>query len=204
MQVNKQRWFELMNRLGIDNNQNTYDSIISKYSEKHRHYHNIHHINAVLGHLDKTMHLAEDADSIELALWFHDAIYKIFSATNEKDSADWALKFLDENRVSKTVSQRIHTLIMSTIHDAIPHKNDEKLMVDIDLSILGSDAENYQQFELWIREEYKLIPRFIYKKKRKEILKGFLDRERIYSHEYFYNAYEVQARNNISTAILSL
>ena len=74
-----QRWENLMQNLGIPSNENTYEALLKAYSEKHRRYHTGEHINATLKHLDTVEDLADDVDEIEIALWFHDAIYKPFS-----------------------------------------------------------------------------------------------------------------------------
>jgi len=202
--MDKTSWLKLMTRLDFGDNIETFNKLLAKYNEKHRHYHNVNHIEAVLKHLEKNKHLAKDYKAIELALWFHDAIYKVFSSSNELDSANWARDFLQNNGVENAFIDKVHTLIMATLHDASPVDSDEKLMVDIDLSILGSTPNTYHLFEGWIRKEYKLVPSLIYKKKRKEILTKFLDRKRIYSHEYFYEKLENNARKNISQAILDL
>lgn len=195
--MNKSRWLQLMDDLGFSDNLDAYQKLRHHYSESHRHYHNTRHIDAVLTHLEATRHLAEDYNALALALWFHDAIYKIGSTTNEKDSADWATAFLEQNNAPAELVTTVYALIMVTLHDALPKKNDEQLMVDIDLSILGSSAEIYAQFEVNIRKEYKRVPAFIFKRKRKEILQGFLDRQRIYSHDHFYGLLEAQARANL-------
>lgn len=202
--MNEAMWLDLMERLGFSPNLDTYEKLMSSYGEKHRHYHNTTHIDATLKHLSQAKHLASDYEALEVALCFHDAIYKIFSSSNEFDSADWAAEFLKVNNASDEFISKVHRLIMVTLHDASPSDNDESLMVDIDLSILGCSAELYNDFEVWIRKEYSLIPSFIYKKKRKEILKGFLDREKIYSHEYFFDKFEGSARHNILAAIQRL
>ena len=202
--MNKDRWLDLMERLGFDQNLETFERLMAHYGEKHRKYHNEKHIEATLRHLDAAKSLASDFDAIELALWFHDAIYKVFSSDNEQASADWAARFLADNNASEGLSDKVHKLIMATLHDATPTDNDEQLMIDIDLSILGSDESTYAMFEEWVRAEYKLVPKFIYRKKRKEILQGFLSRERVFSHEYFHSKFEFQARNNLERTIKSL
>jgi len=202
--MNELKWLGLMERLGFDSNLETYCKLLSHYNEKHRHYHNSSHIEATLYYLEQSRHLANDYVALETALWYHDAIYKVFSSNNELDSANWASEFLRANNAKDDFIERVHQLIMATLHNAIPHDNDESLIVDIDLSILGSDSNIYEQFEVWIRKEYKLIPSFIYKKKRKAILEGFLDRERIYSHNYFFDRFERMARRNLRNAINNL
>lgn len=199
--MNETRWIALMGRLGFKSNTDTHNKLVTHYSQKHRSYHNTNHINAVLQQLDQARDFADDFNAIELAVWFHDAIYNVFSSENELNSAIWASEFLQDNSAGKESSDRVYSLIMATLHNAAPESNDARIMVDIDLSILGSNPEDYNIFEKSIREEYKLIPGFVFKKKRKIILQGFLERENIYSHQYFHEKYEINARSNLANAI---
>jgi predicted metal-dependent HD superfamily phosphohydrolase len=198
------RWLELMKRLGLSENRETYHSLIDAYSEKHRQYHNLSHLRSILAQLDETGHLTENKDEIELALWFHDAVYKPFSKSNESDSADWACKFLQDNRMSEQTQEMVHRLIMATSHSCVSDNDDEKLIVDIDLSILGTAKEQYAQFESGVRSEYQQVPSDVYARGRKAVLKGFLQRDRIYSTDLFYERFEEQARNNIQSELCRL
>jgi predicted metal-dependent HD superfamily phosphohydrolase len=202
--VDLPRWTGLMRQLGFTDNQTTYTELIRAYTEKHRHYHSDAHINACLQHFDSVRELAEYPAEVELALWFHDAIYKPMSSTNELDSANWCAKFLAENNIADEIVQRVHKLIMATCHSAELIGNDERLVVDIDLAILGAPADIYQTFETNVRNEYQWVPSFIFKNKRKEILQSFLNRHRIYHHIYFYDLLERRARENLAAAISRL
>ncbi len=194
-------WSSLMLSLGFSENTNAYVNLKKRYNEKHRKYHNEAHIESVLIELRKTRHISEDNNSIELALWFHDAIYNTLSKSNEKDSADLAVSFISDNSGSKELQQIVYFLIMATEHNFVPKLNDQRLIVDIDLSILGSTEARYAEFETAIRKEYRYVPFFIFRKKRIELLQYFLDRESIYSHEYYVDSLEKQARANIESAI---
>jgi len=163
--MNFNRWVQLMEALAFQHNQDTFERLVSAYGERHRKYHNENHINAVLSNLDKSNHLASDHKAVELALWFHDAIYKIFSKTNEVDSANLAKYFVSQNSDNKLLSENVYSLIIATQHNSEVESNDEKLIVDIDLAILGSSKSDYDMFEKSIRKEYRLIPWPIYKKK---------------------------------------
>ena len=77
-------------------------------------------------------------------------------------------------------------------------------MLDIDLSILGAQKQIYDQFEKNVRKEYKRIPSFTFRKKRKEILKSFMERPRLYHTAYFFDLLETQAKSNLTLAIASL
>lgn len=197
-------WLDLMLRLGFSSNIETYLKLESHYSQETRYYHDINHINATLKSLEQVKQLANDYNALELALWFHDAIYKISSSSNELDSANWAAEFLKLNNAEEDVIEKVHRLIMATLHNSVSTDSDERLIVDIDLSILGANSELYDNFELWIRKEYQLVPSFTYKKKRTEILEGFLNRDRIFSHQYFFDKFEINARANLKNAIENL
>lgn len=178
-----------------------FESLCNAYSEKHRFYHTTKHIDAMLRHFDVTAELADKPQELELAIWFHDAIYKPLSSTNELDSANWATEFLTANHYNPDGIERIHRLIMATLHNVAVDQNDAKLLVDIDLSILGAPADIYDEFEQNIRKEYKLVPSLIYRRKRKELLESFLQKDSIYNLDYFKNHYEKAARTNIQRAI---
>ena len=190
--------------LGFAENRQEFKLLLASYNQHHRKYHNEQHIDAVLTTLDKTKELAVDPAALELALWFHDAIYKIFSKTNEIDSAEWASDFVLKNNKDKHLSQKVYSLIAATQHNCSLQNSDEKLIVDIDLAILGASETDYDAFEQSIRKEYKLIPWAVYRRKRVEILNGFLQRSNVYSHDYFIDCFELNAKNNLKNAIENL
>ena len=199
-----ERWQRLMSALGLSDNLRTHASLVAAYREAQRHYHNGEHIDACLRHLDNVADQASAPHEIELALWFHDAVYNPMSSTNEADSAKWAKGFLSGNAVPEEVVSRVYALIMATRHHRETSTCDEALMVDIDLAILGADPETYDRFEQNIRKEYRRVPWLLYRKKRKEILTEFVSRESLYKTEFFSKRLEAQARRNLENAIAAL
>jgi len=189
---------------GFARNEETFNSLMSAYAGKGRHYHSQEHIVACLRHLDSCISQVANRREVELALWFHDAIYKPISGGNEKKSADWAATFLSENGATGDEGARVHRLIMVTEHNVPTQTKDESILVDIDLSILGADPQTYDLFERGVRNEYKLVPLFIYKKKRAEVLESFLERPSIYQNEPFATEREHQAKENLRNAISQL
>lgn len=202
--MNRVRWQQLMTHLGVDPSPQTYNALLAAYSESHRHYHNAGHIDACLALLDEYVHLAHSAIEVEIALWFHDAVYKLLASRNEEESATWCAAFLREVGVDEACTNRIYDLILATKHNALPETNDAALIVDIDLSILGRAPVEYQHFETAIRQEYHAVPKFLYRRKRREILQAFLDRETIYTHLPLRQRFETQARTNLHAAIAAL
>jgi len=199
--MNKDRWEALMSALKFDSSFGSYDTLYAAYSESHRFYHTVKHIDAMLGHFDAVKELADRPAELELAIWFHDAIYKPFSNSNELDSAVWAKEFSLSNGYGQEGAERVYNLIMATLHDGQAQGKDQMLIVDIDLTILGVSPEIYDEFERNVRKEYKMVPSFIYRKKRKELLKSFLNNTSIYNMPYFKDKYEIVARDNINRAI---
>ena len=193
-----------MSALGLPPSEECYHALHAAYSEKHRFYHTVDHIDAMLTHFDGVKEIAEKPEELELAIWFHDAVYKPLSKTNELDSANWAQTFLATHSYGKAGIERVHNLIMATLHNGNIKTPDEQLIVDIDLAILGAPPDVHDQFERNVRKEYRLVPGFIYRKKRKELLRSFLSSGSIYNLELFQERYEDQAKQNLRSAIGTL
>ena len=171
--------------------------LMAAYAEPQRHYHTLQHVGECLALFDDARTLAAHSAEVELALWFHDAIYDIKGHDNEQRSADWARDALRDAGAPADAAQRVHDLVMATRHTAVPSGRDEQLLVDIDLSILGAARARFDQYEQQIRKEYAYVPGFLFRRKRREILKGFLDRPAIYSTPHFHDRLEARARDNL-------
>lgn len=202
--MNIDRWLRLMELWGFGRNQATFSALMAAYSEKGRHYHTQEHISACLRHLDRCIASIDSPREVELALWFHDAVYKPLSGGNERKSANWSASFLSENGAPSEAIDRVHRLIMVTEHNAPTKTRNESLLVDIDLSILGADPDTYQIFEKAVRSEYRLVPLCWYKKKRADVLRGFLERTSIFQNEPFITEREHQAKENLANAVSKL
>jgi len=198
------RWSALMHGWGFPSNRATYDALVSEYSKPGRHYHTLKHVEACLKNLTLCADQADYPSEMELSLWFHDAIYKPLLSRNEEQSAEWAGSFLEQNSAHADQISRVRNLILVTRHEGEVQSKDESLLVDIDLAILGSDPGTFDDFEDQIRREYRMVPQFLYRKKRQQLLQGFLDRPRIYLNEPFYSRLEAQARSNLQSAISQL
>ena len=98
--MDRDRWNRLLAALGIGAEDECFEALLTAYSEKHRHYHTTRHIDHCLSELDSASSLARDPAEVEIALWFHDAIYDPHSSKNEERSADWACQLLARHQVS--------------------------------------------------------------------------------------------------------
>ena len=202
--MNLERWLNLMRVFGYGDNAAAWRELSRAYSEAHRSYHTARHIETCLGLLDEFVALAEKPHEVELALWFHDAVYQPLSNSNELKSAELAARFLRDNAAQSDVVERVYRLIMVTRHTEQAQTRDEALLLDIDLAILGAEVDEYAEYETGIRKEYQLIPSLVYRRKRAAILRGFLGREQIYLNEAFRLRFEPRARVNLAAAIAKL
>ena len=193
-----------MTRLGVPSGTAMFEQLESAYSESHRHYHTLEHIDACLDLYDEYRSLADNPDSVETAIWFHDMVYKTRSSKNEEESAEVARAFLLENGVAHSFADGVFDLILVTKHDAPVNGQDAELLVDIDLSILGESEPTFWRFEENVRKEYRWVPLFLYKKERAKILRSFLERDQIYSTAVIRERFESQARENLELAIARL
>ncbi len=202
--MNIERWNALLRELGVPLETETFSRLQSAYAEGHRAYHTSRHIDECLSLLDELKRLCERPAEVECALWFHDAIYEPMSKSNEERSADWAAEFLNSSGAARDVASRVRSHVMATCHEAPPPDADSKVVVDIDLSILGAESSRYEEFERDVRKEYRWVPRFIYGPKRAAILQSFLDRPRIYQCAPMFERFEEKARANMAKAIHAL
>ena len=177
------------------------DRLTACYAEPQRHYHTLQHLDACLQQLATARVLANQAAEVELALWFHDAIYAIGAADNEQRSADWARDELLAAGVDAARAQRIHALVLVTCHAVAPTTPDEQLLLDIDLSILGMPPEGFDQYERQVAIEFAQVPEALRRSRRRVILQRFLARPHIYHTALFRDRLEAQARANLQLSI---
>lgn len=203
------RWVQLWQRLGAPRQADnaladTFAALAARYAEAHRHYHTAQHILECLAHFDGARSLCRHADEVELALWFHDAIYNCRAQDNEAQSAHWAMRVMRDAGLADDAQERVHALIMATCHEALPDTQDSQVLVDIDLAILGADAARFDQYEDQVRAEYDFVPAILFRRTRKKILKGFLARPGIYATAYFKAQLEKRARENLARSLAKL
>jgi predicted metal-dependent HD superfamily phosphohydrolase len=195
-------WLATWKGLGVDAPAaGLYEELVARYAAPERHYHTLRHLDECFARFAESRQLAEHAHEIELALWFHDGIYDVRRQDNELRSAAWAEVVSLGAGLPQHVATRVRELILATKHDALPDSADSRLLVDIDLAILGAPVERFDEYERQVRQEYAWVPDALFRDKRREILEAFLARPHIFSTDYFRSRYEAQARANLERSI---
>lgn len=174
-----------------------------------RHYHGQRHIDLLLGLLDETRPALAAPEAVELAIWYHDAVYDPARADNEAESAALLRADLD-GLVAPALIAHAATLILATHTHRVPPglapplASDCAHFLDMDLSILGADAETFAWYNAAIRREYAHIPEPQWRQRRPAILAGFLARDRLYLTDHFHARFDAPARANLRAAIAAL
>jgi predicted metal-dependent HD superfamily phosphohydrolase len=180
------------------------EELLRLYSQEHRHYHNLRHIEECLHEFGGVSMECSNPITVEMALWYHDIVYEPTATGNERLSANKALfDCLRLGIEDKVFHDAVMELILATRHvDAL--SGDAALVADIDLAILGSPWERFSEYESQIRKEYAHVNDKEFSTGRQLILDGFMRRPQIYQTNTFRNKYEKLARANIALSLMKL
>jgi predicted metal-dependent HD superfamily phosphohydrolase len=197
-------WQHAWSALGLHADDALREQLLARYAEPLRKYHTQQHLYECITQLAPALPQAAHPGEVELALWFHDAVYELTAKDNELQSAQWAQRALLAAGAGAACAQRVYSLVMATQHSAAPGAGDAQLLVDVDLSILGAPAARFDEYERQVRDEYAHVPEAVFRSKRCAVLQSFLARPCIYNTAYFQNALEQRARDNLQRSVAQL
>lgn len=198
MRTSLDHWLPLAERMGIVVDvAEWHERLVKAYGESQRAYHSLQHLEECLSVLDEVKGFMQNPDLIEMALWFHDAVYDPKSGENEALSAEWAIEALGGTAAAHEVAR----LIMLTKLHQPGEGADDAWIIDIDLAIFAQTASRVLEYERQIREEYAWVPEEVYREKRAEVLRGFLAREPIYRTPWVRERFEARAKENLRRLI---
>lgn len=189
-------WRRAGSRLGRDVARRLYQDLLDHYREPHRRYHTPDHIDHCLRQVDRIPDDYPHKDAVELAIWFHDVIYRIGDPENEQNSAEWFRRHARGDLPDDLVD-RVHRLIVATEHRAPPDGGDAAYVVDIDLSSFGRPFDEFIADSERVRAESTHLTDEEYYAGQRLFLNGLLSRERVFRSELFHDLFEEQARRNI-------
>lgn len=183
--------------------EDVYARLAELYGEPHRHYHTLVHIRRCLREFDRAAELMDVPGAVEMALWFHDAIYVPGATDNEWQSAELFRRWSGE-RADPAFLQRVYGLIMTTTHRGLPGQRDEGFIMDIDLSSFGMPWEAFERDGRRIRAEFADLTDDRYYPDHLRFLLALQNRPTIYFTDFFQQHYEQVARDNIRRIVADL
>jgi predicted metal-dependent HD superfamily phosphohydrolase len=181
----------------------TWSILRALYAEPHRHYHSMEHIAACLGLLDE---VARDRSSqvVELALFWHDAVYVPGDRRNEWLSAELLGGIAEALSVDPAMVGRARAAILATAEHGATYDDDTALVVDIDLSILGTPPPTYARYVQQVRAEWSHVSDEAWRAGRGAFLAGMLRRERLFARPEIRARFEAPARENMQAELAAL
>ena len=193
------RFTDLWEKCGGTDAAGVWHRLDELYGAPERHYHGWAHIADCLSVMDAC---CAASAALELAIWFHDAVYDTGRSDNEEQSA---LLFQE---VSSGLSPGLWARVLSLIRVTARHapaeaQPEEAMMCDIDLSILGRATEQYAAYVRSIRLEYSAVTDADWTAGRSRVLRAFLERPVIYRTPRFFGL-EGPARANMRAELAEL
>ncbi len=151
------------------------------------------------------VHPVRDLDALRVAALFHDAVYDPRSTTNEADSATLADARIADLDWPVDRRAEVRRLIeLTSGHEVGAADLAGSVLVDADLAILGTDANEYQHYANAVRAEYSHIDDQGWRQGRARVLQHFLDRDAIFLTSTMHDAREQRARANLTAELAGL
>ncbi len=181
------------------------DELLARWTEPHRHYHTVEHLQAVLAIVDDNAPAAVDPMAVRLAAWFHDAVYDPTRVDNEEASALLAESVLPELRVSLPQVSEIARLVrLTATHDPMPGDRNAGLLMDADLAILAAPPETYRAYTVAVRREYAHLDDATFAGGRAGVLTNLLAIPRLFHTAALRDRWEDLARYNVTTELANI
>lgn len=175
------------------------------YTETHRKYHNLDHLDTLynLFHYYRKIFTDEEYSILCGAALFHDAIYNVKRDDNEKQSSRLARTWIDQNGVDDDTRKMIERLINDMYKPGENFLND--FFQDSDMAILAAPEQIYAEYADGVKEEYtSQFTEEEYISGRKVFLIELLRKEKIYRTNIFQATQEVVAISNVFTELSAL
>lgn len=176
--------------------------LLTRWAEPHRRYHTATHLRAVLRHLDTLAGHARDATAVELAAWFHDAVYDPTAQDNEERSATLAERLLPPAGVPAAQIAEVARLVrLTTDHHPASDDPDGAVLCDADLAVLAGAPQEYATYAAEVRQEYGFVPNDAFREGRAAVLRRLLALPHLFHTPHGAAHWERTARYNLRTEL---
>ena len=180
-----------------------YRQLVAHYLCAGRYYHTPDHVRHCVQQLDLARAHVPNPDAVELALWFHDVIYVPAAGDNELRSADW-FATVAQSVMRESLIQRVHDLIMVTVHPSCPDDLDSQFVVDVDLSSFALPWARFKSDSRNVRREMVHLSDDQFFGGQMRFLRALLERPAFFLTDFFRERSEAIARDNITRVLEDL
>jgi predicted metal-dependent HD superfamily phosphohydrolase len=190
------------------------DRLVKAYREPARGYHDQLHLHEVLDRLGELLEdpgpedgagsgSGPDRVTLELAAWFHDAVYDDQGDLEER-SARLAEAELPLRGVPAPVVAEVARLVrLTATHAPGPDDRSGQLLCDADLAILAAGPERYAAYTAGVRREYAHLDEATFAAGRAAVLEQLLV-GRLFHTDLGRERWEAAARANVTRELAEL
>jgi predicted metal-dependent HD superfamily phosphohydrolase len=183
------------------------DALLAAYDDSSRGYHDSLHLTEVLGRLDElaTQGATFDRRAVELAAWFHDAVYDPRRDDNEEQSALLAERMLsgtDPDRID--IAEVARLVRLTATHDPDAGDAAGELLCDADLAVLAGDMASYEAYTEGVRAEYAHVSDDDFRRGRAAVLEQLLAMPTLFRTSVGRARWETRARDNLTVELARL
>jgi predicted metal-dependent HD superfamily phosphohydrolase len=179
--------------------------LLDRWSQPHRHYHDLGHLRAVLDAADVLAAEASDADAVRLAAWFHDAVYDGRPGDDERASAALAAEFLLGLELpTDRVAEAVRLVLLTIDHEPAPDDANGAVLCDADLSVLGRKPDGYRAYVEAVRQDYRHLPDEEFRAGRIAVLEHLLTKDPLFRTATGRALWESAARRNLIAELAAL
>ena len=176
--------------------------LLDRWGEEHRRYHGRTHLLAVLEALDLLCAPATPPRTVQLAAWFHDAVYRGAAGQDEEDSARLAEERLAHAGLPGADIEEVARLVrLTSDHRPEPGDDDGALLCDADLSVLGGEPEPYARYVAAVRADYAHIGDADFAAGRAAVVRQLLALDPLFSTERARQLWQEAARRNLEAEL---
>lgn len=180
-------------------------NLLRRWAEPQRRYHTTDHLAAVLDRIDELAPHADDMPAVQLAAWFHDAVYRPDRSENEERSAALAERALPELGIDPARTSEVARLVRLTVtHDPAPDDRNGAVLCDADLAVLAGSPDAYAAYAAAVRAEYAFVPDPDFRTGRAAVLRQLLALPHLFRTPHGHDRWEHPARHNLSTELALL
>lgn len=187
-------------------------SLLERWCEKRRHFHNADHLASILQHLDDLSSACHDPELVRVAAWYHgvifndslEAVSRRLGGEDAAASAEYAGHELKQLGVPVEVVERIQDLILKMTRGAkVDDDIDAQVLRDAEFSILSSIPQEYREYRKAVRREYSHITERNYVIARINVVHRILSRNAIFVSP-MGAGWEASARQNLEAEMSRL
>ncbi|WP_420111654.1 DUF4031 domain-containing protein [Pseudactinotalea sp.] len=179
------------------------DELLERWSEQHRHYHDVTHLLAVLDAL-ATLAPSGAPLVVELAAWFHDAIYDGVPGSDEEASAVLAERSLAGVLPDAEVAEVGRLVRVTADHAPAAEDSHGALLCDADLAVLGGSPARYDRYVAAVRQDYAHVADADWRAGRAAVLRTLLDLDPLYRTDRGRERWQPQAEANLRRELAAL